>query len=217
MDESQLKQIAKGIKLVVTDIDGVHTADTVMLFGTPEPNKPLLFDLHLPGKSVRLQPYGEDKDVHDYYFASGDDGRIEGYQFFTQDGLAFKECMRHDIPVVFLSGRNSPAVRQRAIDLGVEYHLGVKDKCGPLEQKLKDMNITWQEVLFIGNDIQDLSLLRKVGFSAAPADAVKEVKDVALHVSDRPGGSGAIRSIIEFMFEAKGLWKEIVERNRTLG
>lgn len=143
--------------------------------------------------------------------------RIEFYRFFTGDGIAAKECLRHDIPVVMVTGRKSPTVRRRAKDLKVKCLQGVEDKVAAIEALLKKLGLTWKQVLFIGNDIQDLALLRRAGISAAPANAVKEVRWVVDYISKKKGGRGAFRQTIEKMLKAKGLWKKIIERERTLG
>lgn len=143
--------------------------------------------------------------------------RVELYQFYTPDGIAALECMRHDIPVYFITGRNSPAVKQRAADLKVNCLQGIKDKVDAIEKVLAERKLQWEDVLFIGNDIQDLSMIRRAGASAAPRDCAVEVMREVDLVSFKEGGKGAFRDIIEHLFKAKNKWHGIVNRDRTLG
>ncbi|MEK7545955.1 MAG: hypothetical protein AAB554_02655 [Patescibacteria group bacterium] len=217
MSVPDLKEAARKVRLVVTDVDGVHTSDLVTIYGKPDADRKLVFGLHVGGKAARLMPCDEAGAEVMHYLASAEDGRIEGYQFFTGDGIAVKECRRNGIPVVMVTGRNSPAIRQRASDLGVECRTGVSDKVGEVGRIVASLGIAWDETLFIGNDVQDLALLRLAGFSAAPSDAVQEVRDEVMYVSVKKGGEGAVRDILQRLLEFKGLWQEIVKRERTLG
>lgn len=215
---TQLQRAAQAVRLVVTDVDGVHTPDTLML-AVVEAEAKKAFSLSEAGSTIRLVECDADGNPTDWIrcFAHGLDGRIEGYRFYTRDGIAVKECLRHGIPVMFMSGRNSPAVCQRAIDLGAKYFLGVADKVAVLEDALKTLHLGWNQVLFIGNDIQDLSLLRRVGFSAVPSDAVPEALCDATYVARSKGGEGVVREVIEIVLKAQGYWDKIVARERTLG
>ena len=169
------------IQLVVTDVDGVHTDDTVL---------------------IGIGPNGE---------------RFEMYRFITCDGIVIKECLRHSIPVVFISGRKAPAVKQRAIDLGARCLQGIVDKVAAVGEIVNELGIGWNQVLFIGNDIQDISLIRQVGFSAAPRDAAPEARSEADYVTEKKGGDGVVREVLQMLLEAKGLWETILVRERTLG
>ncbi len=202
----------KNIKLVVSDVDGVLTDDTIMLF-VPNGGERKEFELHANGTTLRLAKENDDSVT---YFSAKDD-RIEGYSFYTPDGIAVRECIRYHIPIVLISGRRSPAVEQRAKDLGAISLLGVKDKVKHVENLLKEYGASWQELLFIGNDVQDLSLAKKAGFSAAPNDCAPEIRDEVDYVATKTGGKGAFREILQKMFGAKGLWQEIIGRDRTLG
>ncbi len=167
------KELSK-IKIVVTDIDGVHTDDTIILSVI---------------KLKREKP-----------------ALIEGYRFFTGDGIAVKECLRAKIPVIFISGRNSPAIKQRAKNLGAKCLIGVEDKVISTEKVLAELGFEWKNVLFIGNDVQDLAVIKHAGFSAAPANAAAEIQAEVDYITKKKGGEGAVREIIELLLKAKGLW-----------
>jgi len=82
---------------------------------------------------------------------------------------------------------------------------------------LQSLSLSWSQVLFIGNDIQDLALLKKAGFSAAPIDSVKEVLCNATYIATAKGGEGVVREVLEIVLEAQGYWEEIIARERSLG
>ncbi|MDP3763175.1 MAG: HAD hydrolase family protein [bacterium] len=168
------------VQLVVTDVDGVHTDDTVLLG-----------------------------------MVNGE--RIELYRFITCDGIVIRECLRHNIPVVFISGRKAPAVKQRAEDLGARCLQGIVDKVEAVSEIINELGLGWNQVLFIGNDIQDISLIRQVGFSAAPRDAAPEARSEADYVTEKKGGEGVVREVLQMMLEVKGMWDPILARERTLG
>ena len=91
-------------------------------------------------------------------------------------------------------------------------HLGVQDKAELMRELLEKYNVTWDEILFIGNDVQDLVFMRLSGFPAAPANAIPEVKEEAIFVSKSAGGYGAVRDILQFVLESKGHWNEIINK-----
>jgi 3-deoxy-D-manno-octulosonate 8-phosphate phosphatase (KDO 8-P phosphatase) len=177
----ELQQKLAGIRLVFTDVDGVHTDDTFRL---------------------GVASNGE---------------RVEVYQFHTGDGIAIKECLRNNIPVIFITGRKSPAVIQRATDLGTRFLTGVSDKVAAVEDVMAELGVPWEHILFIGNDIQDISLLKRAGISVAPANSADEAKAVAHHVAQKRGGEGVVREVLQAVLEAKGLWEKIVAGDKTLG
>src|SRR3989344_6172400 len=139
------------------------------------------------------------------------------YRFITCDGIVIKECLRHNIPVVLVSGRKAPAVKQRAADLGARCLQDIVDKVEAVSEIINELGIGWNQVLFVGNDIQDISLIRQVGFSAAPRDAAPEARSEADYVTKTKGGKGVVREVLQMLLEAKELWEPILGRERTLG
>jgi 3-deoxy-D-manno-octulosonate 8-phosphate phosphatase (KDO 8-P phosphatase) len=210
-------------KIFFTDVDGVHTDDRVLIMET---NGALAA---LKGTSaLRMIPcdaLGNPQiNTVDYFALRAESTIAEGYRFCTKDGIAALECLRHDIPFVMMTGRRSPAVRQRAEDLKVTCRLGVKDKVAEVEVILKEKGIIdhkgvpdWSMAVVMGNDVQDLSYMKLAGVAIAPADAVPEVRAVAHFVTGARGGYGAVREAVEAMLKAKGLWSSIISRERTLG
>ena len=212
--DTATKDALSRIRIVVTDVDGIFTPDTMTFFVEPE-EKTAPFGLETAGTVIRLAPVDADGNRIEYFAAN--ESRIEGYSFYTPDGIAVRECVRYDIPFVMISGRRSPAVELRAKDLGALPMLGIKDKLKYIEIMLKERGLAWDDLLFMGNDIPDLSVIRAAGFSAGPSDSTPEVKAELDYVAKNPGGRGAVREVVQMMFEAKRLWHEIVTRESSLG
>lgn len=137
-------------------------------------------------------------DAGMYYTADGDTMK----KFNTKDGMAFEILRNNGIKTAILTGENSEIVSRRAEKLKIdEVYLGCKDKVGAMEALLKKYNVTMEEVAYIGDDINDLKLLNRVGMSFSVADAQEEVKQSVKYVTKRKGGEGAVREAVEFLLK----------------
>ncbi len=163
-------------------------------------------------KSVAVLILDVDGVLTDGGIIIDDDGR-ETKRFDVRDGHGLKMLMRYDIEVILLTGRTSKAVEHRASDLGIkEVHQGVWNKLEVFEEILRKRKISSPSTAFIGDDVVDVSVLRRVGFSATVADAAEDVKKLVDYVSEKPGGRGAVREICEIILKAKGKWPEVAAR-----
>ncbi len=148
------------------------------------------------------------------------DGRIiyandgaELKAFDVKDGHGVKLLMRTGVDVAIVTARSSNVVEIRAQDLGIEtVYQGVKDKSTALESILRATNLDAAELAYIGDDLVDLPVMRRVGFSATVADAVREVREAADYVAMRPGGRGAVREVCELVMRVQNSWDKVVER-----
>jgi 3-deoxy-D-manno-octulosonate 8-phosphate phosphatase (KDO 8-P phosphatase) len=148
------------------------------------------------------------------------DGRIimdyagrEIKHFDVKDGHGIKVLMRYGIDVVLVTGRRSTVVEHRARDLGIsEVHQGVTNKLEIADTILRNRSLNYEHIAFVGDDIVDISLLRRVGFSAAVADAAEDVKKCADYVTIRKGGRGAVREVCEVILKAKGEWTDVARK-----
>ncbi|HUH66084.1 MAG TPA: HAD-IIIA family hydrolase [Syntrophales bacterium] len=148
------------------------------------------------------------------------DGRIimdhagnEIKNFDVKDGHGLKIIMRYGIEVALVTGRSSDVVLHRAKDLGInEVHQGIKNKLDAAEAILKDRSLTYDELAFVGDDVVDIPLLKRAGFSACVADAVSDVKRCVDYIAVREGGRGAVREICELILKARGDWGEVARR-----
>lgn len=148
------------------------------------------------------------------------DGRIimdhEGREikaFDVRDGHGIKLLRQAGIEVAMLTGRNSPVVQKRADDLEIPWvRQGVHDKVAAYEEIAREAGVTDEETCFVGDDLVDITLLRRVGFPICVADGVQEAKAAALYVTQCPGGRGAVREVCDLLLQAQGKWKEILRR-----
>jgi 3-deoxy-D-manno-octulosonate 8-phosphate phosphatase (KDO 8-P phosphatase) len=140
--------------------------------------------------------------------------RVELKRFDIQDGLGLILLRSAGLPVAWISGRSSEATALRAAELRVEELLQVPGprKAAAFDELLTRRGIAWDEVAFVGDDLADLPVLRRVGLPIAVANAVPDVKAVASYVTRASGGHGAVREVIELLLRARGEWAEILDR-----
>jgi 3-deoxy-D-manno-octulosonate 8-phosphate phosphatase (KDO 8-P phosphatase) len=140
--------------------------------------------------------------------------RVELKRFDIQDGLGLILLKTAGMPVVWVSGRASDATALRAAELRVDELLQVPGprKASAFEQVLQRLGVGWQEVAFVGDDLADLPILRRVGLPIAVANAVAEVKAISAYTTSARGGHGAVREVIEALLRARGEWPAILER-----
>jgi 3-deoxy-D-manno-octulosonate 8-phosphate phosphatase (KDO 8-P phosphatase) len=134
-------------------------------------------------------------------------------RFCVRDGLIIRLLIKSGIEVAALSGRASEAVEVRLGELGVKKELivqGSRDKSRDLDELMERCGVEVTEVAAMGDDLPDLPMLSRVGFSACPADAAPEVA-VACHlVCGTQGGRGAVREVGELILKAQGKWAQLV-------
>ena len=106
-----------------------------------------------------------------------------------------------------------PALLRRARDIGaVEVKQRAIDKLTPFKQILKKHNLSNKDVCFIGDDLVDLPLMRRVGFAVGVAGASGEVKQNAHYITKKEGGKGAVREVIEIILRAQNKWHRLIEK-----
>ena len=148
------------------------------------------------------------------YHIPGHDGEIVEFKYSNaQDGMALRWAHEHGVKSGLISGRDAPGVTHRARMLGVTYiYQGHLEKNGPYEEICADAEVKDDQVAYIGDDLPDVPLIRRVGLGVAVANAREEVKRNADFVTGREGGSGAIREVIELILTAQGIWPQILLR-----
>lgn len=134
-------------------------------------------------------------------------------RFHVHDGLGIKLAQEAGIEVAMISGLDQGAAAARARELGIaEYHGGHLRKLPILEDILARKGLTFEQAAFLGDDWVDAPVMARVGLPMAVADAQPEILDMALWVSRRPGGQGAVREAIRFLLSAQGklqgLWQK---------
>ncbi len=133
--------------------------------------------------------------------------------FNVKDGLGIRLLMKVGIKVCIITGRRSNALYHRCKNLGIAHIFdGVGDKAAILDLILEQTNISAEKIAFMGDDLPDLPLMKKVGLSIAVADAHEIVLENADMVISANGGSGAAREACEAILKAQGHWERILER-----
>lgn len=143
----------------------------------------------------------------------GQGGFAETKGFDSQDGIALQWLSWNGIKTGVISGRVSPATEIRAKQCKMSYiYQGHIEKIPILEEILADAKISPDEVAYIGDDLTDIVIFRRVGLAIAVGNARPEVKRAAHHVTAAKGGQGAVREVVEMMLDAKGLWDQILQK-----
>jgi 3-deoxy-D-manno-octulosonate 8-phosphate phosphatase (KDO 8-P phosphatase) len=172
ISEKELFKIAKNIKFLVLDVDGVLTDGGIIL----------------------------------------DNEGNEFKTFHVRDGHGIKMLIKAGIHVAIITGRHSRVVERRAHELGVtELFQKCYNKRAAYKQIAEKYSLSDNEIAYVGDDIVDIPILKKAGFSVVVADADDEVKGAAMMVTKMRGGRGAVREVCDFLLKAKGLWKDIID------
>ena len=136
-----------------------------------------------------------------HYSQRGESGKT----FSVKDGFGIVKGRRAGLHFGIITGKTSSVVRHRARVLGIrEVHQGIWDKEKIYDRLLKRLHLTDTDVAYIGDDEPDIPVLKRVGFSAAPSDAMPVVRRTVDYVCTLPGGRGAIREIIDMILSAQG-------------
>jgi 3-deoxy-D-manno-octulosonate 8-phosphate phosphatase (KDO 8-P phosphatase) len=146
------------------------------------------------------------------------DGRIvydahgtEIKTFDVKDGHGIKMLQKAGIEVGIISGRSSKVVNVRAKELGIEIlYQGIADKDIPYAEILQQRGLRNEEIAYIGDDVVDLPILRRVGFAVATADAVDDIRPYVHYVTNRCGGRGAVREVCDLILKARGDWQAVM-------
>ncbi|MBI4465686.1 MAG: HAD hydrolase family protein [Acidobacteria bacterium] len=136
--------------------------------------------------------------------------------FDVQDGVGITFAHRVGLRTGVVTGRRSESVAARAKELGMEIvEQGSQNKLETYEKIRAATQLPDQQIAFLGDDLQDLPVLRRVGFAVAVANAQPEAKEACHLVTEREGGRGAVREAMEFILRAQGKWEQILERYRA--
>ena len=137
-------------------------------------------------------------------------------RFHIRDGLGLVFLRDQGIKVGWVSKRPSSATTLRAAELKIDFlEQNTGGKVEIVEALLKRTGFTWEETLFMGDDVVDLGVMRRVGFAASVSDGVDEVKAISHFTSQFPGGRGAVREVVELLLKAQNLWEKVLEDYST--
>ncbi len=147
------------------------------------------------------------------FYVPGADGMVEVKGFDTQDGMGLRWAHAAGLTTGLISGRESPGLTHRAEMLGVKYiYQSYLEKIPPYEEICQQAGAADHEVAYLGDDLTDIPLIRRVGLGVAVANARPEVKHCADYVTTASGGHGAIRETLELIMKAQGLWQAVLDR-----
>lgn len=125
----------------------------------------------------------------------------------VKDGFALKTAVDRGYRVWIISGGSNEGVRKRLQNLGVQdVFLGISDKVELLESYLKKHDVKAENALYMGDDIPDYEVMKRVGLPTCPQDAVPEIKSISKYISHKNGGKGCVRDVIEQVLKVHGKW-----------
>lgn len=165
-----IDDLAKKIKLLILDVDGVLTDGRI---------------------------------IYDNF---GDELKC----FNVHDGFGMTLLYRAGIKAVIITAKKTNIVRRRAKDMHILKVYSDYKKLGIYEKVLKKFKVKDEEVCFIGDDLIDLPIVKRAGFSVAPPNAMEDIKKSAHYITKKEGGKGAVREVVEIILKAQNKWDEMV-------
>ena len=173
-------------------------------------NKEIVIEKAKKVKFVILDIHGVITDSILYYT---DDGK-KSECFSLRDRLGCKALMEGEIGLAFLTSKITRTDEQVGKIYGIapERLWGSSAKIGKLEEFKKESVLEDQDFCYVGDEMIDLGIMKKVGFSVAPADASVEAKGVADYITKANGGKGVVREIAEFILRAQGKWEVVINK-----
>jgi len=141
---------------------------------------------------------------------------IETKQFHIRDGMGIRLWQRAGYRFGVVSLRSSQVVKMRAVELDIRIvRQGAADKLVTTQEILAGLALTPQQACYIGDDLPDLPVIRAVGLGVAVGDACAELREASGYVTSVPGGSGAVREVVELILKAQGRWEDVIQQYRT--
>lgn len=139
-----------------------------------------------------------------YFFSDGTPIR----NLNNKDGYAIQLAAKKGYQVVVITGGSSEIVREALLRLGVHYvFLKQHDKLSCYKDFIAEHSLKDEEVLYMGDDLPDHEVMQRVGIACCPNDAATEIKELSIYISDKKGGEGCVRDVIEQVMRARGNWE----------
>jgi 3-deoxy-D-manno-octulosonate 8-phosphate phosphatase (KDO 8-P phosphatase) len=145
-----------------------------------------------------------------------DGSALEIKTFDAHDGQGLSLAHTAGLRTGVITGRESAAMRRRARELNIEFvYEKQPQKIAAYEEILKKTGAQESEVAYLGDDLPDLTVMRRVGLAVAVGDATFEVKNAAHYITKAIGGKGAAREVVEVILKSKGIWQEMIDKARA--
>ena len=145
------------------------------------------------------------------YTSSGEELKT----FHAKDGMGLAIAHSMGLKTAIITGRTSPIVERRAKELNISHiQMGSHNKSVGLQVVLDTLQLEAHEVAYMGDDLNDLGVMSRVGLAMTPQAGVAEIKDIAHYICQANGGEGAVREAVEYILKREGLWEEAVRKYR---
>lgn len=145
------------------------------------------------------------------YTSSGEELKT----FHAKDGMGLAIAHAMGLQTAIITGRTSSIVERRAKELKISHvQMGSHNKSAGLQVVLDTLQVAPQEVAYMGDDLNDLGVMSRVGLAMTPQDGVPEIKDIAHYICQANGGEGAVREAVEYILKREGLWEEALRKYR---
>jgi 3-deoxy-D-manno-octulosonate 8-phosphate phosphatase, yrbI family len=145
------------------------------------------------------------------YTSSGEELKT----FHAKDGMGLAIAHAMGLQTAIITGRTSSIVERRAKELKISHvQMGSHNKSAGLQVVLDTLQVESQEVAYMGDDLNDLGVMSRVGLAMTPQDGVPEIKDIAHYICQANGGEGAVREAVEYILKREGLWEEALRKYR---
>ncbi|TAL59775.1 MAG: HAD-IIIA family hydrolase [Bacteroidetes bacterium] len=125
----------------------------------------------------------------------------------TRDGYALQHAMKNGYKIGVISGGKSAPTKERLEKLGIhDVYLGITDKLDSLKEFMHTHNLKYENILYMGDDMPDYEVMRKCGIPCCPKDGAQEIKNLCVYISDKKGGDGCVRDVIEQVMKVQKKW-----------
>lgn len=162
-------------------------------------------------KDIKIIVLDVDGTLTDGRVTYDSDGR-ELKAFNAKDGMAIAKGIAYGIKVAIITGRKSNIVEKRGRELGIaDIYQGISNKIETLDTLLEKYNLTYENVAYMGDDINDIPAMMRANYVGITKDCVEDIKEFGDFQSQYNGGEGAVREFVEKILREKGIWKKIIE------